>query len=179
MSNTDFDNFNSVKIFTDIFTKNQNNKIWEDYLYQGRWKYGYKSIKDSNNRFWYNELINENFFIEELFLTIKNLIGGDFKILKCYATGHTSFQEGDFHTDSDEDDEYTFIYYPMTDWDPEWNGETVFLLPSKELQYILPIPNGGILFPGSWIHCGKAPSSKLPYGLRIVIVYKLKRVNEL
>jgi hypothetical protein len=178
MTNIDFDNFNSIKIFTDVFTEDQNNKIWEEYLYQGKWKYGHKSFPNSNNKFWYNELIDEDFFVEELFLTIKNLIGNNFKILKCYANGHTAFQDGDFHTDSEETDEYTFLYYPMNDWSLEWNGETVFLLPSGELQYILPIPNGAVLFPGSWMHCGKAPSSKLPCGLRTTIAYKLKKVNE-
>lgn len=168
--------FNSIKYFQNIFTPEQNNKIWDNYLNVGRWEYGQLSINNSDNKFWYNELNQDQFFVEELFSSIKGIIGNNFEILKCYANGQTAFQEGDYHIDSQKDDEYTFLYYPMSDWSPEWAGETVFLLPSGEFQYVLPIPNGAVFFPGSWMHCAKAPSSKMPFGLRVTIAYKLKKI---
>lgn len=167
---------NSIKYFQNIFTPEQNNKIWDNYLNVGRWEYGQLSINNSDNKFWYNELKQDQFFVEELFSSIKGIIGNNFEILKCYANGQTAFQEGDYHIDSQKDDEYTFLYYPMSDWSPEWAGETVFLLPSGDLQYVLPIPNGAVFFPGSWMHCAKAPSSKMPFGLRVTIAYKLKKI---
>jgi len=176
MIDIDFNNFNSIKYFNNIFNEEQNNKIWDDYL-KGNWEYGHMSFPNSSNKFWKNDLIESDFFTIELFSTIKNLIGNNFEILKCYANGHTAFQEGDYHRDSEKDDEYTFLYYPMNEWRPEWSGETIFQLPSGQLQYILPIPNGAVLFPGSWLHCGRAPSLKMPYGLRVTIAYKLKRIN--
>lgn len=177
MTNIDFDNFNSIKYFNNIFSEDQNNKIWKDYLFKGNWQYGHMSIVNSNNKFWKTEFIGSDFFTIELFSTIQKLIGNNFKILKCYANGQTAFQEGEYHVDSQKDDEYTFLYYPMVNWSPEWSGETVFLLPSGNFEYVLPIPNGAVLFPGSWLHCGKAPSLKMPYGLRVTIAYKLKRMH--
>jgi hypothetical protein len=176
MNNINFNNFNSIKYFENVFNEEQIAKIWNDYLNDAKWKYGYTSIPNSNNKFWKNDLIESKFFTIELFSTIQKLIGNNFEILKCYANGHTAFQEGDYHIDSEDDDEYTLLYYPMNEWSPEWCGETTFILPSGGYQYILPIPNGAVLFPGSWLHCGRAPSLKMPYGLRIVIIYKLRRL---
>ncbi len=169
--------FNELQFYENVFTEEQNNKIWDDYLGQGNWEYGHGSTETSKNKFWYSELFFKDFFTDELFSSIQNLIGNNFEILRCYANGHTAFQGGEYHVDSSEDDEYTFLYYPMQEWRPEWGGETIFQLPSGALQYVLPIPNGAVLFPGSWPHCGRAPVLEMPYGLRVTIAYKLKLIT--
>jgi hypothetical protein len=173
----DFDNFDSIYYFENVFTEEQNNKIWNDFLNRGTWEYGHSSNQKSKMKFWYNELINEDFFTNDLFLVIKRMIGNNFEILRCYANGQTSFQDSEMHIDSREDDEYTFLYYPMNNWDVQWGGETVFLLPSGEIEYVLPFPNGAVFFPANWRHYGKSPSFDFPFGLRTTIAYKLKMVN--
>jgi hypothetical protein len=170
-------NFNQLNFYENVFSLEQNNKIWDDFLNRGTWEYGHSSNQTSKMKFWYNELINEDFFINELFSSIKKLIGNNFEIIRCYANGQTAFQEAEMHVDSREDDEYTFLYYPMNNWDIQWKGETVFLLPSGQLQYVLPIPNGAVFFPAKWYHYGRSPSVCFPFGLRVTIAYKFKLIN--
>jgi len=170
-------NFNQIQYYDNIFSIEENNKIWDDFLLQGKWEYGHSSNQTSKSKFWYNELINEKFFTIELFSKIKNLIGDNFKILRCYANGQTAFQEAEMHVDSTEEDEYTFLYYPMNEWNVQWKGETVFQIPSGHLEYVLPFPNGAVFFPAKWFHYGRSPSMEFPYGLRVTIAYKLKWIN--
>jgi len=177
MINIDFNNFNHLQYFDNVFTPKQNNRIWDDFLNKGMWEYGHSSNQKSKMKFWYAELIDKDFFTNELFLSIKKLIGNNFEIIRCYANGQTAFQEAEMHIDSSEDDEYTLLYYPMNNWDIQWKGETVFLLPSGQLEYVLPFSNGAVFFPAKWSHYGRCPSTSFPFGLRVTIAYKLKMIN--
>jgi len=170
----DYNNFESVKYFDNVFTDEDSEKI-RGYLNQPRWEFGHCSVDDSPIRFWATDLIQEDFFTQQLFSTIKSLIGNNFEIIRCYANGQTVLQDGSFHTDHSGPDQYTFLYYPMKEWYPQWEGETVFRLPSGNLEYVLPFPNGAVFFPGWWYHYGRSPSISFLGGIRHSVAYKLQK----
>ena len=71
MINIDFNNFNHLQYFDNVFTPKQNNRIWDDFLNKGMWEYEHSSNQKSKMKFWYAELIDKDFFTNELFLSIK------------------------------------------------------------------------------------------------------------
>ena len=161
-----------IQKYDNIFSMEETDKIWK-YLKTSNWKFWHQSHKDSVNYFWQMNLIEIDFFKIDLFNKIKKNIGYDFSIDKIYANGQTFGLDGNFHIDTIRDEGYTFLYYPMKNWDLSWGGETVIINPqTEEVNYFYPNPNGGLFFPGNWIHCGKGPS-KIYNDLRISIAYKL------
>jgi len=162
-----------IKQYTDIFDHQQVNDIWQ-YLDKPNWEFWHLSNPDSKNFFWYMNLESHSFFSQDLFSKIKTHIGEDLSIERVYANGQTFGLDGEFHIDDSDDNAYTFLYYPMRNWNLSWGGETVILDPDGVISTIHPMPNSAIMFPSNWLHCGKSPSKNFT-DLRVTIAYKLKK----
>lgn len=161
-----------ITYYTDIFEKHQIETIWE-FLKQPKWEFWHTSNPDSTNFFWYMNFTENSFFTEELFSVIKTNIGQNYSIERVYANGQTFGLNGEFHIDDDQEDTYTFLYYPIKDWSISWGGETIIVDNDGNVTTIYPRPNCGIIFPSNWVHCGNGPS-KMYSDLRVTIAYKLK-----
>jgi len=164
-----------IQKYSDVFDGEQIKCIWE-HLKRPSWEYWHNSNSQSKNYFWCMDLNEYSFFTENLFLDIKKNIGENFFIKRVYANGQTFGLDGEFHIDSDDVDDFTFLYYPMLEWNLIWKGETVILDDKNNIHNVYPIPNSGILFPSNWIHRGESPSKDFT-DLRVTIAYKLKKYD--
>lgn len=162
----------TINQYTDILNQKEVDTVWE-YLNKPNWEFWHLSNPDSQNYFWYMNLEDYSFFTEDLFLQIKKYIGQEFSIERVYANGQTFGLDGEFHIDDPSDDAYTFLYYPMKNWNLFWGGETVILDPDGVISTVHPMPNSAIMFPSNWLHCGRSPSKNFT-DLRVTIAYKLK-----
>lgn len=150
---------------------NELTKIVEKLL----WNYsGYSTAESNSNKFWYSELMGHPFFIEWVF-EIEKLINKKFTIDRMYANGQTLGQDGSWHTDSDKDSGYTFLYYFNDVTDITTIGETYFMVDGEPIA-VTPIPNSAILFPHKFVHKGMAPRKGFN-GLRVTIAIKLIEIT--
>jgi hypothetical protein len=95
-------------------------------------------------------------------------------LIRCYMNAHTYGTDGYFHTDSERDQEYTFIVYMIDEWQLDWAGETVYADEFGEIfQAIIPRRNRGVLFHGNIQHCARGVSRKCP-ALRVSMVFKVR-----
>ncbi len=102
--------------------------------------------------------------------------GRALRVVRQYANGHTYGQGGQPHRDDVREGTYTLLYYPMPQWKPEWEGETMFVDGNGEvLAAFKPHPNRGIFFDSRILHYGKAPGRSFP-GLRVTVAFKLESV---
>ena len=68
----------------------------------------------------------------------------------------------------------TMLYYPNTQWDLSWGGETLFINAQKEIQVASIFkPNRAIFFDPRILHTGRAPTSAAK-AYRYNIAYKTK-----
>jgi hypothetical protein len=162
---------NKIIEYSDVFHKDQIEEIWSEHLSQSGWSFGHTSNYDSDNYFWVMNLNDEKLFTEILFARINEMTGKQFTLKTVYANGQTFGLDGDFHIDDPDDNAYTFLYYPMPEWNLTWGGETVIINKDNTVSNIYPRPNTGILFPSNWIHYGKAPSRQCKE-LRVTIAFK-------
>lgn len=162
--------------FRNVLTDEKDlNEVFKTLMLSDRWGFCGSSSKKSPKKFWYMELINNNFFNTYFFDKIKNLLSSDFEIEKLYANGQTFGLDSEWHTDSIEENRYTFLYYANKTWNPTWGGETLFCDENRNLEYVYPEPNSAIYFPSNIFHYGRAPSRECPV-LRTTVAYKLKLI---
>ena len=84
-------------------------------------------------------------------------------------------QGGKPHIDDDRPGCYTFLYYPMLEWQVGWEGETLFFSANGSIMHsVQPRPNTALLFDSRIIHMGRAPSRACPQ-LRVSVAFKLER----
>ena len=154
-------------------------KDW-DYViektYRGNsWKFDGISGPNSNKRFWYAELIQDPFFTKTLLKLVEKNTGKKFTLQRAYANGHTFGSGGEWHKDVESDIKnkyFTFLYYPCTEWDVSWGGQTLIKDHQQGLMYQYPMPNCGILFDSTDLHYGEEPTRNF-FGLRITVALKL------
>ena len=143
-------------------------------IYSDKWSFSGRS-NVNGTIFWYLNLSEDEFFNTYLFSLILKATGKEFKLLRVYANGQTFGQNGGIHSDSEYNDEYTFLYYVNSFWHPQWGGNTVFLDDDK--TFIQPFkPNLGILFSAVTPHYGECPSRDC-CDLRVTVAYKLKEIH--
>ncbi len=100
--------------------------------------------------------------------------GRPLKVVRQYANGHTYGQGGQPHRDDVREGTFTLLYYPMPEWRPEWEGETMFVDKNGEvITAVKPRPNRAVFFDSRILHYGKAPARAFA-GLRITVAYKLE-----
>jgi|APCry1669193181_1035450.scaffolds.fasta_scaffold66046_3 SM-20-related protein len=96
------------------------------------------------------------------------------RVVRQYANGHTYGQGGQPHVDDVREGCFTLLYYPMLQWHPLWEGETLFFdARSTPIAAIAPVPNRGVFFDSRIPHVGRAPS-RLCTSLRVTIAFKLE-----
>lgn len=150
---------------------NQLSKLIDEFI----WTYSASSTLDTySNRFWYSELMDIPFFMEWLH-KIEDLTSKKFKISRLYANGQTLGQDGSWHSDSNNELGYTFLYYFNDSSDISLIGETYFMVDGEPIA-VTPIPNSAILFPHKFIHKGMSPRKGFN-GLRVTIAIKLTEIT--
>jgi len=141
------------------------------------WKYGQTSNLTSLHKFWMlPELEKHNFFSETFLYKIEELTNLKFKIHRIYANGQSLGQEGEWHKDSLDKDDYTFLYY-FNDGDCDLIGNTDFADENDILiDSCKPVFNSGILFKSNINHRGSSQNINFN-DLRITIAFKLKKID--
>lgn len=133
------------------------------------WKFGHSATPEAYRRFWFINLKDDKFYTNQLFERIQFLIKAQCKLHRVFANGQTYGLDGDWHQDSIEKNEYTFVYYVNEEWKSNWGGETLFSIDNKIIS-VMPKHNKGILFPSNVSHYGKAPARDC-YKLRVTIAF--------
>ena len=132
---------------------------------------GNSTMGEDDDKFWYTDLSNNEFFTNTLFERIPN---GPWILERVYANGQTFGQNGKFHQDSTNHRCWTFMLY-TNNIEPntinDWGGQTEFETNDGRFSQT-PEPNLGILFKSDMFHRGFGPSKKVS-GLRITIAWKL------
>lgn len=141
------------------------------------WKYGHTSNLESPHKFWITPLLEKhNFFSEKFLNKIEELTNYKFKIHRIYGNGQTFGQEGEWHRDSLDEDDYTFLYY-FNEGNTDLIGNTYFGDSNNILKDICkPVFNSGILFKSNITHRGTSPNINFN-NLRITIAFKLKKIE--
>jgi hypothetical protein len=184
--------FDDIKFFDGIFNKEICNQI-ENYAYSEKGWRTQKSISESKKIFWMLQVEHDRFFTQECFNSIKNIIGDNYIIKQVYFNAQSACQSTDPHCDSEDEDDYTFLYYVNTLWDFKWGGQTSFLngyhdITSSQIKYFygdvkmrsisyMPTPNSALFFPSNIIHFSHAPDRSMDV-LRLTLAYKLTRKND-
>jgi hypothetical protein len=167
--------FGVIDAYVDIFTEEERKEI-QQYLKSPKWQFGHVSQKkDIHKKFWIMNLNEYEFFNTYLFNRIQSHVGEKFTLIDVYANGQTYGQSGSWHLDSQNLEDYTFLYYANLNWNASWGGETVFNI-NNTLQYFIPKPNSGLLFPATIWHYAKSASRDF-FDLRTTIAFKLKKQN--
>lgn len=156
------------------------------------WAYGWKSVKDHDRYgFWHahfagggedDQLSCEPALaanvqaqpIHRLWRLLASGILEGHVPVRVYANGHTYGVEGYIHTDSEEEDAFTTIYYAHAAWDANWAGETVFFPQGGGAgKAVLPEPGRVIVFRGATPHVARSASRECPE-LRVSVVIKTR-----
>ena len=147
------------------------------------WKYDYSSEKGGVNKHWHtlcgHETIEEPYkFINYIWDTAKQKYNFEKKyhvtnFKRVYCNAHTHGIEPHLHHD---DGEFTMIYYPILDWEPEWLGGTALWNTQKtEIEkYVNYIGNRLFVFDAKLNHQAMSVSRQC-YRLRTCIVFKTFR----
>lgn len=155
------------------------------------WYFGYlPNGADNSDPFWRMDL-DGNQVSNSLWVTVQSrceaLVGKRLEVLRQYANGHTYGLGGEPHRDDSREGTYTLLYFPMLEWAPNWDGETIFYKggdgankpqPTNwegfdRTHAIRPLPNRAILFDARIPHEGRAPSRHCR-GLRVTVAFKLR-----
>lgn len=167
-----------IKIYENVFSPLDIDTI-QGYLQRHNWAWGHTSKVVSNFKkttpFWTMDLIEEKFFTEYLLNKIQNIVGGEFRLQKCYVNGNTYGIPGQLHQDGNIDKHMTFLYYSNNLWSREFGGKTAFIFgDDNKNKYVLPAKNRAVYFPGLIPHYAEEVT-RLYSGLRTVIAWKLEK----
>lgn len=150
---------------------------------KGLWKYGHHSLGKNlyEDEFWSMDLTENDFFSKKLLNIIEKHFSKKFELLRVYANGHTFAQDGHFHEDSNEKEDYTFCLY-FSKINDEYiepaGGYLYFKVPNEKYKICFePLFNRGIFFPSIYTHKGSS-YSRYVMDMRICVAWKLKMINE-
>ena len=165
-----------IKIYDNFFTYKIQTEIIE-LLDRPKWSL---SAGSPDQRFWgMDDLEQEEYFSDFLFKILCRKLEKNFKIKRIYANGQTAGQSGTPHKD---DGDWTFLYYPNSQWNTNDNGSLFFLekIKSTGISEIIHTvsykPNRGILFPAKIYHYADAPNIQYK-GLRISLAFKMIEID--
>ncbi len=152
--------------------------IWANCM-EKNWYFGNQSIDFSPDiPFWKMDL-EQAVSVNRLWLIAKEIceetVGHPLRVVRQNANGQTYGQNGRKHADDAREGCPTLLYYPMPQWNAEWEGETIFFNAQGDIVAgVLPLPNRAVLFDGRLPHAGRAPSRHCK-GLRVTVALKLER----
>ena len=147
------------------------------------WQYDYNSKKGAVNKHWHtlcgHETVEEPYnFINYIWDTAKQKynFAEKYKVTqfkRVYCNAHTHGIEPHLHQD---DGDFTMIYYPILNWEPEWLGGTALWNNERtEIEkYINYIGNRLFVFSANLPHQAMTVSRQC-YELRTCIVFKTFR----
>lgn len=164
-----------LQFFNNLLPQQSQDAVWSACT-SSRWSFGNTSVNPQDPQFWKMELDGDA-AVDALWAAAQALCESfaqrPLRVIRQYANGHTYGLGGQIHVDDVLENHYTFLYYPMPMWQPEWGGETVFYQPSGDIAAaIAPIPNRGVFFDSRIPHTGRAPNRSFG-GLRVTIAFKL------
>jgi hypothetical protein len=141
------------------------------------WFFGHTSNPVDPAPFWKMDLTGDPVFSaiwQEVRPRCEAVAGEPLRVIRQYASGHTYGLGGKTHTDDVRSGSFTLLYYPMTEWKEEWEGETVFHDSRGEIgAVVLPRPNRAVFFDSRIPHAGRAPG-RACHALRVTVAYKLE-----
>jgi hypothetical protein len=150
--------------------------VWKA-VHEKRWYFGNQSNERGAIPFWKMDLDDSapvTRLWEHARAQCEKLAGKPLRVVRQYANGHTFGQGGQPHRDDGREGTFTLLYYPMPEWRPEWEGETMWVDERGEvLTAVKPGANRAVFFDSRILHYGKAPSRSF-IGLRVTIAYKLE-----
>jgi hypothetical protein len=150
--------------------------VWQA-VQEKRWYFGNQSNEQGAIPFWKMDLDDSKPLTrlwEHLQPACEKQAGRALKVVRQYANGHTYGQGGQPHMDDLREGCFTLLYYPMPEWRPAWEGETMFVDKKGEvITAVKPSPNRAVFFDSRILHYGKAPARAFA-GLRITVAYKLE-----
>ena len=102
----------------------------DDYMKNLSWKFDYESKRGQPNKHWHifcghdkNECSENGYdWAHSIFLAAKSKVGKELTYERIYCNAHTHGIEPHLHKD---DGQFTMIFYPRLDWEPEWSGGTI------------------------------------------------------
>ncbi len=134
---------------------------------EAKWCYAGHSNNIENERFWYFNLEDYDFFYNFSSNKIKEVANISYGLSRVYANGQTVNQSGDWHIDHDYG--MTCLWYFNT-FEDDWGGKTQFKLNGNIYNYT-PKRNHLVSFPSNILHKSQAPTNKFN-SLRITIAWK-------
>ncbi len=168
-----------IAVLNNLSNEDTREQIWQE-CNRDRWLFGHSSGGDSGVSFWKMDL-DDSETVSHFWQVAKpqcdKLAGGDLKVIRQYANGHTYGLGGQPHKDDTREGCFTLLYYPMPNWQDTWDGETVYYHDNGEIRCaIKPKPNRGVFFDSKITHVGRPPSRYFG-GLRVTIAFKLELSN--
>ena len=161
-----------IDLYQDVLTWEEHVHVY-NMLSTGSWQFGRFSKSLDAFTFWYADLSDNEFFTKHFMKRIcEKTKMPNLKLKNVYANGQTYGLPGVMHKDSDDINRLTFIYYANLKWEYDWGGATVWLMENECQQSAVPIPNAGVLFDSTILHCGNEPTRHCK-DLRITVAFNL------
>ena len=143
----------------------------DDYMKNLSWKFDYESKRGQPNKHWHifcghdkNECSENGYdWAHSIFLAAKSKVGKELTYERIYCNAHTHGIEPHLHKD---DGQFTMIFYPRLDWEPEWSGGTI--VDGQLVEYV---GNRLVIFDAHLPHKAM-PGSRECYELRTNVVFK-------
>lgn len=191
-----------VRVYDNILAESYQNKL-NEYLHNNNdgsgWKFGWRSISRAGEfSFWHRHFAGYQKSEEETnafdcepliepfpliyefwkYLKTTDTLKGH-RLIRCYANGYPYGSDGSVHTDTNQLNTFTSIYYPHPGWNPDWGGETVFFNYDKTdaIGCVYPKPNRMVVFDGRIPHVGRGVSRTCPL-MRVTLMFKTDMPDE-
>jgi len=179
---------------------NSKSQVFNNFLPQGiadtlhqyvediQWSYGWKSNVGMGYPHWHYSItetelrngldISENLPgpVNAAWQFIRSNVLQDYRLIRCYANGHTHGVEGYPHTDSDREHDITIVVYMNKLWKREWGGETVIYDGDMITLAAQPSFNRALVFRADQFHCARAVGRLCP-DLRKTVMFKCTKNN--
>lgn len=167
-----------LQLIAKLATPELHAAVWRSCM-EKRWYFGNQSteVESAGLPFWKMDLEDDaavGRLWERARADCEKVTGQRLRVARQYANGHTYGLGGQPHYDDTRPGCYTLLYYPMPEWRPDWEGETLFYDARGEVMAgVKPAPNRAVLFDSRIAHSGRAPSRSCTV-LRITVAFKLE-----
>lgn len=171
-----------IKVFDDVISMTGLLKTYDICLngFYSRTAESNNFYNQANNKFT-ADMSQEYALDNELYFAIQKIsekLNLKLKPLRAYINYYDFSTASTIHTDDSFDGKnYTFMFFPMPQWQPNWGGELLFYSNDQEeiVKGVTIKPNRLVVFDGGIPHCAKSPSilAKHANQDRYSIAYKM------